>query len=151
MACKAQERQDQEIHFLGTPRSRTTSGDGFWCMGDMFESTSVFPEETVRKWVLVRDYLRVSEDYIRSVIRLRQLIRYGESCFPVSSPRSHLVAEEYCGRLLLSSTSSPCTRSCQLHRVSILVNSFLHERVSGVPMRRGMRSPLTFLVDERRV
>ena len=47
--------------------------------------------------------------------------------------------------------SSPCTRSCRLHRVWILVNSLLYKRVSGVPMRRGMRSPLTCLDDERRV
>ena len=82
VVCKAQERQEQEVKFSGTPRRR-------WLLvHEVLESTSVFPEESVRKWVLVLDFHRASEDYIRSVMRLRQLIRYDDSCFPVSSPRS---------------------------------------------------------------
>ena len=67
------------------------AGDGFLVHGGTcFESTNVFPEESVRKRVLVLDYHRASEDVYDNLFGMMS------PCFPVSSPRSILVAEEYC-------------------------------------------------------
>ena len=64
---KRKSAKTKRSHFQVHPAAERPPGMASGAWGYLFESTSVLPEETVRKRVLVLDYLRVSEDYIRSV------------------------------------------------------------------------------------
>ena len=123
------------------------AGDGFWCMGTCSRvlpsspknpSGSGFWSWTTSKLPRTTSARLCVYDNLFGMMSLVSLSLHHDQILLLK-------------RIANECYSSPCTRSCRLHRVWILVNSLLYERVSGVPMRRGMRSPLTCLVDERRV
>ena len=62
VAYEAQERQDQEVQFSGTPHSGTDSRSGFWCKGYLFKGSLIFAEEALQKWFLMLDYLGALKD-----------------------------------------------------------------------------------------